>query len=575
MKQVFVVATVLLAIMPGSAQKKTVPRNGRGIIGAGRVASGAISKNWKVAPNLDGLLAQYKTVHMRYNVARLTPRERQMVAKLVEAAQYLESIFWRQNDPEALTLYQQLDTSKYPQDEKLRRLLFINASRFDLINDNKPFIGSERMSPGRGFYPAGLTREQVETYVKAHPEQREAIYGGYTIVLRRGDDLETVPYHVAYRAFLAPAAKLLREAADLSTDGHFANYLRLRADALLSDDYYNSDYAWLDLQDPKFDVIFAPYEVYNDDLLGVKTTYGAAVLIRNEAESRKLAIFQKYVPDIQEALPLAPEDRPSKKGLSTPMEVMDAPFRAADLNHGYQAVADNLPNDPRIHETKGSKKIFFKNFMDARVNDIIIPLAQRMMRPDQAKLVSGDGYMSHTMLHEISHGLGPAYARINGKRVDIREAMGPIYSFLEEAKADVVGMFGLIWLMDHGYLPKTKRDEYFASYVAGNLRSMRFGVAEAHGRAEMMEFNYLASQGVITRDAAAGRYSVDAAKMPTAINALARELLEQEATGDRARAETWFAKYDKMPPELAAALKQHSDIPVDIAPSFDFPVKAR
>src|SRR6201993_3050976 len=188
----------------------------------------------------------------------------------------------------------------------------------------------------------------------------------------------------------------------------------MRADALESDKYFESDIAWVSLVNPKFDVIFAPYETYLDDLLGVKTSYGAAILVRNEAESRKLDVFQKYVPDIQDSLPLAPEDRPSKRGLFSPMEVMDAPYRAGDLRHGYQAVADNLPNDPRIHEQKGSKKIFFKNFMDARVNYVVLPLAARVMDPAQAKQASAEGYLADTVMHEICHGLGPAFARQNG-----------------------------------------------------------------------------------------------------------------------------------------------------------------
>jgi hypothetical protein len=223
----------------------------------------------------------------------------------------------------------------------------------------------------------------------------------------------------------------------------FTNFLRLRADALLTDDYFQSDLAWLDLKNPKFDIIFAPYETYSDDLLGVKGTYGAAVLIRNEKESRKLEMFQQYVPQIQDALPLAAEDRPSKQGLETPMEVMDAPFRAGDLTHGYQAVADNLPNDPRVHEQKGSKKIFFKNFMDARVNYVIVPVARQMLRPDQAAKVSGEGYLHGTIMHEIAHGLGPAFARTSSGKVSIRESIGPMFGGLEEAKADVTGMFGL------------------------------------------------------------------------------------------------------------------------------------
>src|SRR5579863_2453555 len=239
------------------------------------------------------------------------------------------------------------------------------------------------MPPGRELYPAGMTRQEIDAWVAAHPAGKQGIYDEHAVVRRQAGKLVAVPYHVAYRELLEPAARSLREAAALA-DPAFANFLRLRAAALLDDDYYQSDLAWLDLVNPKFDVIFAPYETYLDDLLGVKASYGAAVLIRNEEESRKLAVFQKYVPGIQDALPLAPEDRPSKKGHATPMEVMDSPYRAGDLRYGYQAVADNLPNDPRIHQEKGSKKIFFKNFMDARVEYIILPLANRLLRPDQA-----------------------------------------------------------------------------------------------------------------------------------------------------------------------------------------------
>jgi hypothetical protein len=320
-------------------------------------------------------------------------------------------------------------------------------------------------------------------------------------------------------------------------------------------------------------VIFAPYETYLDDLLGVKTSYGAAVMIRNERESRNLEIYQRWVPDIQEALPRAPADRPSMRGHATPMEVMDTPFRAGDLRHGYQAVADNLPNDPRIHKDKGTKKIFFKNFMDARVSEIILPLAARVMDPAQAKQASAEGYLASTVLHEICHGLGPAFARQNGAQTDIRAAMAGAFSGLEEAKADVVGMFALKWLVDRGVLKKDRLDEYYASYVAGIFRTVRFGTGEAHGRAEMMEFNYLSSQGAIV--GAGSRYRVEYAKMPDALQRLAKELLEQEATGDRARTEAWFTRYGAMPAALKQALDAARDVPVDIDPisSFDETVK--
>jgi hypothetical protein len=338
---------------------------------------------------------------------------------------------------------------------------------------------------------------------------------------------------------------------------------------LLTDDYFASDLAWLDLQNPKFDIIYAPYETYLDGLLGVKTSYGAAVLIRNEPESQNLEKYQQWVPEIQEALPIPAYDRPSVRGHATPMEVMDSPFRAGDLRHGYQAVADNLPNDPRVHKQKGSKKIFFKNFMDARVNEIILPLAARLMTAEQARQASAEGYLASTVLHEICHALGPAYARRNGKDVDIREAIGGAYSGLEESKADVVGMFALKWLTDRDVLPKSRLEEYYASYVAGLFRTVRFGTGEAHGRAEMMEFNVLTEQGAIVQDGM--RYRVVYDKMAPTLRELAKELLTQEATGDRARTEAWFAKYDRLPPTLARALAAAADVPVDVDPTFAVP----
>jgi hypothetical protein len=258
------------------------------------------------------------------------------------------------------------------------------------------------------------------------------------------------------------------------------------------------------------------------------------------------------------------------------MEVMDTPYRAGDLLHGYQAVADNLPNDPRIHEQKGTKKIFFKNFMDARVNYVILPLARRMMRADQAAKASADGYLEATLMHEICHGLGPAFSRTASGQKPIREAVGPTFAALEEAKADVTGMFGTDWLMEHNILPKKRMEEFYASYLAGILRTVRFGVAEAHGRAEMMEFNYLFEQGAITSEKAeTGKSSIhyvfNVEKMPAAIASLAKELLEIEATGDRKRAEAWFAKYDQMPGEMKAALEKVTDVPVDIYPVTPFP----
>ena len=563
------IAGFLLPLLLSVSMNSTTSAQKSHRVMTGTAGKGAASAGMHVAPDLEKRLARWQQVRMPFRSQGLKPKEIKMVEKLVDACRYLDEIYWRQSDPEGLMLYQSLASTMKPRDGKLRHFLRINGSRFDLLDSNKPYVGSDPQPPGRGFYPPNLTREQIERYVKDHPEKKDEIYSSTTVVRWHDKDLEGLPYHIAYRSLLEPAAEDLRAAAALSDDPAFAEYLRLRADALLTDDYYKSDLAWVDLKDPKVDIIFAPYETYDDNLLGVKATYGASVLVRDAAESRKMEMFQKYVPDIQDALPLPAEDRPSKRGQQTPMEVMDAPFRAGDLRHGYQAVADNLPNDPRVHEQKGSKKIFFKNFMDARVNYVILPVAKRVMRPDQAAKASAEGYLLGTIMHEIAHGIGPTFARTPNGKMSIRESIGPAFSGLEEAKADVVGMFGLKWLVDHDALPKAKLEEFYASYVGGLLRTVRFGVAEAHSQGEMMEFNYLSERGAIKREST-GRYAIDYAAMPGAISDLAKELLEIEATGDRNRVEKWFAKYSTMPEELKVSLKLAADVPVDVDPIFSF-----
>jgi hypothetical protein len=521
--------------------------------------------------------ARWKVVAMPYSRAGLTPAEQQMIAKLADACHLMDEIYLRQSDLGGWALFHTT------QNADLYRLFSINGSRWDLVDRNSPVIGEEPLVPGHELYPFGTTSAVIEQYSAAHPDQKAALYSPWTVVRSAPLDLApafsqpvasvaehlfTVPYHEAYAEWVKPIAADLRAAAKLSPDPAFAHFLNLRAQALLTDDYYASDVAWLDLKDPKIDLIFAPYETYLDGVLGVKTSYGGAILVRNEAESRKLAIYRQHEAAMQQALPVPAEDRPSKEGRATPMEVVDAPLRAGDLHYGYQAVADNLPNDPRIHAEKGSKKIFFKNFMDARVEYVILPVAQKMLTPAEIKDVSSEGYMTGTILHEISHGLGPAYAHVDGKQVTINEAIGPAYSGLEEAKADTTGIYLAKWLVDQKLLPSTELNGTYASYVAGIFRTLRFGTGEAHGRAEMMEFNYLLEHGALAQGAD-GKYTIDYAAMPAVVASLAQQLLTFEAHGDRAGVEAWFAKYDVMPPALARALGSTSGIPVDITPEFE------
>lgn len=516
-------------------------------------------------------LARFREVPMHFDQSGLSERERALLAKLADATRLLDELFWEQTDPEGLALYRKLESSPDARDQQLRRLLRYNGGRYDLINELEPFGGAGPRPPGAAFYPVDLTRAEIEQYVASHPGQKAALYDPTTVVRRDGDRLVAVPYHVAYAKWLAPIVQRLREAAALSDDPAFARFLRMRADALLNDDYFASDLAWLDLERPKIDVIFAPYETYEDHLLGVKASYGAAVLVRNESESRRLEVFQKYVPDIQNALPLPAADRPSKKGLATPMEVMEAPIRGGDLRHGYQAVADNLPNDARVHEQKGTKKIFFRNYLEARTQNVVLPIAARLLAEDQARRATAAGYTSFVMMHEVAHGIGPAFARTAGGRRDIREAIGTRYSALEESKADVVSLFAVRWLAEHGHYPKEQLPDCYAARVADLLRTVRFGTAEAHGLGDIMQFNYLVESGAITWDGATRRYRIDFDRLPNAIEALMKELLEQEASGDRARTEAWFGRYGSVGAQLQQALQSIADVPVDIEPWSDYP----
>jgi hypothetical protein len=538
---------------------------------AGAADSSAPATAATIAPgDYSALVKRYHTVDMHFDSSALSERQKQLVAKLAEATRLLDELFWEQSDPDGLLLYRSLESSTLPGDRQLRQLLRYNGGRYDLIREHAPFAGAGPHHPGANLYPADLTRAEFDAYVAKHPEQKAALYDSYTVVRRQGDALVAIPYHVAYAKWLGPIVPLLRDAAALSDDASFAKFLRLRADALLSDDYYPSDLAWLDMVKPRIDAIFAPYETYLDDFLGVKTSYGAAVLVRNDAESARLEVFQKYVADVQNALPLAAEDRPSKQGLATPMEVMETPLRGGDLRHGYQAVADNLPNDARVHEQKGTKKIFFRTFLAARTQNVVLPIAQRLLQEDQLKYATADGYMAFVMMHEVSHGNGPAFARTPAGKRDIREAIGTRFSALEESKADVVSLFAVKWLADNGHFPKQQLDDVYGSRVADILRTVRFGVAEAHGLGDIMQFNYYLENGVIRHDAVSGRYGIDFGRLPAVNAALARELLEQEATGDRARTEAWFAKYGSMSAELKAALDKVVDVPVDIDPVSDF-----
>jgi hypothetical protein len=599
MRSVLFSAALAIALLsaPASAQSHRpshrVPPPRRFPIG-GTAPSGA---HLKVPADLAGRLARWPAVEMPFRPHGLTPRQIQMIGKLVEAARQIDAIDWRQSDPYALTLAAQLKGSTAARDRQILRYFSINGGQYDLLDGLRSFINGEPAPAGRAFYPEGAnpeaTRQGLEAYVHAHPASRAELYSPYTLVRAMGSDLVGLPYRSAFRAPLLEAARDLREAAAFSDDAAFAEFLRARAEALLSDDYRASDRLWLALKQPQIDLILAPCLPQLDPVLGVKRSFAAAILLRNAEESRKLEIFQPYIAQIQQSLPLPEASRPALAPFT--LEAVDSPLRAGALLHGYQTLAITLPDT--FPGTSGSRKIFFPSMIDARFQRVILPLTRKLMDPSQSGLPAANGYLTMAVMQEIGRSLGPDTDRPGPGQVSIREALGPLYPALDQAKADAAGMYATAWLLDRGVLPREREQELYACYLAELLRALLpYSATQPNPQASpqaspqpgpqaaaaLMEFNYLFAQSAIvphagTRSRGTARvvFALDFARLPAAISALNRELLEVEASGDPARAKQWLARYSTPPPALRNALETSQDVAVDIFPifSWDMPIQ--
>jgi len=518
--------------------------------------------------DVDRRLARYVPAEMTFDARKLPEKDRLLLRHLVAASEQIDEVFWHQSYRKAAEIRERLRASTDPLSAKLLRYVLMNAGPFDRLDEFSPFYGSEKFPPGAGFYPEDLTKGEFEKYLAAHPAQRAALLSPYTVVKRTPEGLTTVPFHEEYARWVEPAARELEKAADLSANASFTRYLRSRARALRSDDYFQSDCDWIDLADHPYELVLGPYEVYEDQLMGIKASYEATVAIRDEAESARLKTYVSHLQELEDNLPYPKVDHQKVEGLSSPMVVVRDLYRGGDLRVGYQAAAANLPNDPKIHEVKGTKKIFWKNVMVARVNQVILPISRELLEPSQAKLVTPQALFDDVLMHELAHALGPRYVRGTGEKVPINEKLGEIYSAIEEMKATVAGLVSMAWFFDQGVMPKASEEEHYASYLGGIFRAIRFGVSEAHGRASMVELNFAREQGAVRRDPASGRWSVDPTKMRASLRALAARALEIERAGDRAAAEALFAKYGTIAADEKQDLLRIEHVPVEIQPIY-------
>ncbi|MGK7296543.1 MAG: dipeptidyl-peptidase 3 family protein, partial [Candidatus Wenzhouxiangella sp. M2_3B_020] len=457
-------------------------------------------------------LSIYHPVELKAGLDHLSADQREMLRLMIEAGRIMDALFWRQSFGDPEPLLSALD------DEAVRDFARINYGPWDRLNGNEPFLsGYGEKPPGAQFYPADMSRDEYREW--EHPDKNNP----YSLVRRDADgNLVLVPYHQAFGAPLIRAADLLREAAELAESDAFAEYLRLRADALTSGDYRASDMAWMDVRDNDIELVIGPIESYEDQLFGTRTAFEAFVLIKDRAWSKRLARFAALLPELQRGLPVPDEYKAEEPGTDADLNAYDAIYYAGDANAGAKTIAINLPNDERVQLEKGTRRLQLKNAMRAKFDAILVPIAELLIAEDQQDDITFDAFFANVMFHEVAHGLGIKYTVDDGRPV--REALAEHQSAIEEGKADVLGLHMIKQMAAMDEWDGDLADHY-ATFLAGIFRSTRFGASSAHGRANMVAFNWFLEQGAFERDAQSGRYSIDVEAFEAAIDSLSNRLL--------------------------------------------------
>ncbi|MEZ5330914.1 MAG: peptidase [Thermoanaerobaculia bacterium] len=515
-----------------------------------------------VADDVEARLARYAPTELTADLSGVPEGEREVLAELIRAGRQMDEIFLRQVSVDNPDLEQRVEDLP----EAARTYFAVNFGPWDRLDGMEPWLGSTPHPEGAGYYPVDMTKEEFERWVAEHPEQKADFEGLYTVIRREGGGLVAVPYSQQYAVWLGPAAEHLRKAAEATENESLAQFLELRAAAFSNDDYYESDKAWMDLDSP-VEVTIGPYEVYEDGLFAYKAAFEAFVTVNLPEESERLAHFKSLLPSLEQGLPIPDEHKNLDRGSDSPIRVVDEVFVGGDSKGGVQTTAFNLPNDERVREEKGSKKVLLHNVLRAKFEKILVPIAERVLPADQSSDVSFEAFFAETLHHELSHGLGPGNITVDGRETEVRLELKELYSTLEEAKADVMGVYDILALIDAGEIPAELRETLEPTYVAGLFRSARFGVHEAHGRGVIAQFNYLLEKGALEVDDE-GRFRAVSEKFPDGIRDLLHDMLMLQATGDYEGTATFLDTYGVASDALLAAIDRLGDVPVDIRPIF-------
>jgi hypothetical protein len=520
----------------------------------------------RIRPDVVERVKQFAPTRIDADLSTLSSSDRKVLEKLYEASRRIGEIFNRQawDDNPAVRL--QLASGQDPIRPAARQYFEIMAGPWDRV-DGVPFIGEMPRPAGAGFYPPDMTAREFEDWIAAHPEDAESFKGLYTLIRRKKEKLVAVRYSLMYKSLLDPAAAALKEAAAITENASLRTFLEKRAAAFLSDDYYESDAAWMDL-DSRLEITIGPYETYEDRLFGYKAAFESFVTIRDEKASAKLAAYKNELPAMERNLPIPDEMKNLDRGTESPIGVVDELFTAGDTRAGIQTIAFNLPNDERVREAKGSKKILLRNVMNAKFDAILMPIARRVIAEDQLAHVTSEAFFNETLFHELSHGLGPGKIKVGGRDTEVRLELKDLYSALEEAKADVMGAWNILYMIGKKQFPASMREDLFVTLLAGMFRSVRFGIEEAHGKGVALQYNYLREKGAILPDITTGRFSVDVPKFESALRDLVRDICVVQARGDYDGAKKLFDVYARVPAEWKTALDRLEGIPVDIRPIY-------
>jgi hypothetical protein len=530
---------------------------------------------------LTKMTQRFAPTPLKVDVSKLSAGDRKALAYLVSAARKINDIFVKQFWDGDTALYAKLQEDTSPLGKARLHYFWLNKGPWSGIDGFKPFIPDvpPRKPEGANFYPTDMSKETFEHWLTTLSAKEQEQAKSFFSVIRWKDKanktLKNIPYSAEYSAELQKLAQLLRDAAKETDNETLKKFLNLRADAFLSDDYYASDVAWMDLDAP-LDVTIGPYETYNDELFGYKAAFEAYINLRDEKESAKLSSFSAHLQEIENNLPMDAQYRSPKLGAGAAIRVVDEIICSGDGAHGVQTAAYNLPNDDRVVQQKGSKRVMLKNVQEAKFKSVLLPIAEKTLPKAAMDDVNFDMFFTHILAHELMHGLGPHQIKVNGRDTTPREELKELYSAIEETKADITGLFALQYMMDHAkemgmdkVLPSDEKAQrqLYTTYLASTFRSVRFGLSEAHGKGTAMQFNFLMDKGAFVKSAD-GTFAVDMTKIKSAVTELDHQLLTIEAQGDYAAAKEMLDKLGVMRPELQKTLDTLHDIPNDIAPIF-------